>query len=75
MPGDGDPPPSKNRKKQDQKKTEKPKALDLFTGTGSVANRLRDLGYEVTTLDVNPRVHADITENILHWNYCKYPTK
>ena len=28
------------------------RALDLFTGTGSVAKQLREMGYEVLTLDV-----------------------
>ena len=50
-----------------------PRALDLFTGTGSVAKRLKDLGYEVTTLDIDPKVNAHITQDVMQWNYRKYP--
>jgi hypothetical protein len=53
----------------------KPRALDLFSGTGSVASRLRDLGYEVITLDKNPRAGAQIQQDILHWRYRKFPKK
>ena len=34
--------------------------LDLFSGTGSVAKVYRDHGYEVITLDSDPRFKADI---------------
>jgi hypothetical protein len=40
-----------------------------------VGNRLKDLGYEVTTLDIDPKVHAHLTRDILRWNYRKYPKK
>ena len=46
-----------------------PKALDLFTGTGSVANRLRELGYHVTTLDIRPWCDPNICVDILTWRY------
>ena len=48
----------------------KPKrALELFCGTGSVAKRLRELGYEVVTLDINPRFRPTISVDILRWGY------
>jgi hypothetical protein len=44
--------------------------LDLFTGTGSIANHARELGYEVTTLDLSG---ADINIDVLEWDYTQYP--
>ena len=46
------------------------KLLDLFSGTGSVAKVARELGYEVTTLDLSG---ADINTDILIWDYTQYP--
>jgi len=43
--------------------------LDLFSGTGLVAAVYLEAGYQVTTLDSDPRWNADIQENILTWNY------
>ena len=45
------------------------KLLDLFTGTGSVAKAARTLGYEVTTLDCDPRTNPDICADILTFDY------
>lgn len=45
------------------------KLLDLFTGTGSVAKVARDLGYEVTTLDIDARAKPDICADILTFDY------
>ena len=47
--------------------------LDLFSGTGSVAKVYRDHGYEVITLDSDPRFKADIQTNILEWDPRDYP--
>ena len=49
--------------------TSKPRALDLFSGTGSVGARLRELGYEVTSLDADRRRKPDILVDILSWDY------
>ena len=46
------------------------KCLDLFSGTHSVANVLKQRGHEVITLDLKD---ADINKNILEWNYKEYP--
>ena len=45
------------------------KLLDLFTGTGSVARVARQVGYEVTTLDIDPRAKPDICADILTFDY------
>ena len=45
----------------------KKRALDLFSGSGSVAHALRNQGYEVFTLDNNPRCNANWQVDILEW--------
>ena len=45
--------------------------MDLFTGTGSVAKQLREMGYEVITLDVNQNKNPDICIDVLQWDYKK----
>ena len=47
------------------------KALDLFSGSGSVGQRLREWGYDVTTVDINPSAGATYTADILQWRYAK----
>jgi|TARA_R110001592_G_scaffold66077_7_gene202771 hypothetical protein len=45
------------------------KLLDLFTGTGSVANVAESLGYEVTTLDINEMCNPTVCANVLDFDY------
>ena len=45
------------------------KALDLFSGTGSVSNQLSKWGFQVTSLDNNPGCKADLCLDILAWDY------
>ena len=49
----------------------KKRMLDLFTGTGSVGKVYRRLGYDVTTLDIDPKWQPDICADILSWDYRK----
>ena len=51
------------------------RALDLFSGTGAVARTLESLGWEVVTLDWNPKAQAQVVEDILRWDYTQYPPK
>ena len=51
----------------------KRKALDLFSGTGSVSNRLRELGFEVVSLDFLPKHQPEIVSDLLEWDYTRYP--
>ena len=44
--------------------------LELFSGTGSVGNVAKGLGYEVTSLDLKA---ASINIDILEWDYTCYP--
>ena len=51
----------------------KGKALDLFSTTGSVARRLTELGYEVVSLDIDPRRSPTLVMDLFDWNYTVYP--
>ena len=51
----------------------KGRALDLFSGTGSVAQRLQGLGYQVVTLDLDYRTKPKISQDLLQWDYTIYP--
>jgi len=53
----------------------KRRALDLFSGTGSVRKVLEAEGWEVVSLDVNPRWGANIIEDVLTWDYRRLPPK
>ena len=54
---------------------QKPHALDLFCGTGSVGRRLKKLGFQVTSLDIDPRTKPTIVTDIMTWDYGnQYPT-
>jgi hypothetical protein len=49
-----------------------PRLLELFSGTGSMGRAYAALGWDVTSLDLNPYVAADITCNLMHWDYSAY---
>jgi C-5 cytosine-specific DNA methylase len=46
------------------------KVLDLFSGVGGERRRslIESLGFELTTLDINPKFNCNITKNILDIN-------
>ena len=43
------------------------RVLELFSGSGSVGKISKEKGYEVISLDIDPR--ADINMDIMDWNY------
>ncbi len=45
------------------------KLLELFSGTGSVGRVFEERGWQVTSLDINPKSKATITSDIRTWNY------
>jgi hypothetical protein len=49
-----------------------PKLLELFSGTGSVGDVAKALGWEVTSLDINKKAEADIKADIQKWDYEKH---
>jgi hypothetical protein len=46
------------------------RVLELFSGTGSVGNKCKELEWEVISLDLK---NADINTDILKWDYKNYP--
>lgn len=48
---------------------ERPRALELFCGTKSVAKVLEKWGFEVVTFDCDPKRNPTICENILTWQF------
>ena len=47
--------------------------LELFSGTGSVGKVFKEQGWEVVSLDWDPKAGADIVEDIREWKYKSYP--
>lgn len=43
--------------------------LDLYSGTGSVAKVAREMGWEVTTLDISPKYGPDYCVDVLTFDY------
>ena len=50
----------------------KPMALDLFSGKGSVRRALEEMGYEVVSVDINPKFAPTHACDIMQWHYHKY---
>ena len=51
-------------------------ALDLFSGTGSVGKALSELGFYVTSVDIDPMCQGggvQITCDVRDWDYTQYP--
>ncbi len=49
-----------------------PKLLELFKGTGSVGKQAKKMGFQVTSLDLDPIYTPDIETDILEWDYKKW---
>ena len=49
------------------------RALDLFSGTGSVSAAWRRAGHECDSLDLDPRFAPTFCANVLTWDYEALP--
>jgi hypothetical protein len=49
------------------------KMLDLFCGSHSVGDCFRQKGYEVVSLDIDPRCHPTFPCDIFLWDYEQFP--
>jgi hypothetical protein len=50
----------------------KPKMLDLFCGTKSVSKVYEKMGFDVVTVDSDPRWKADYQVDVLDWDFRKH---
>ena len=51
------------------RENKKKRALDLFSGTQSVANAMRDLGFEVIMVDKDGSTQLHICRDVLGWDF------
>ncbi len=53
---------------------QQPRLLDLLSGTWSVGNVFAYEGYEVVSVDINPRFHPTVVTDIMEWDHrAAYP--
>ena len=51
---------------------QRPRCLELFSGTGSICRAFERLGWEVVSVDLDPRFGPDVCADILSWDYSVY---
>lgn len=47
----------------------RPFLVELFSGTGSVGAEARKRGWEVLSVDADPKTEADVVVDVLRWDY------
>jgi hypothetical protein len=50
-----------------------PRLLDLFSGTGSVGRAFEECGWEVVSVDLEPKFAPTHVADVLKWDYKQYP--
>ena len=48
--------------------------LELFSGTGSIGRSFEEKGWEVTSLDIDPKSGACIIADFMTWDWSDYPS-
>lgn len=51
-----------------------PLVLEIFAGTGSVGKVAKRMGFNVISIDIDPKFKPDVVANILELNYKEFPT-
>jgi len=51
-----------------------PRLLELFSGTGSIGKAFAEAGWEVVSLDMDPKSNATITVDFMEWGWCEFGT-
>ena len=49
------------------------RALDLYSGTGSITKAFREAGHECHSLDLDARFHPTFCANVLTWDFSALP--
>ena len=50
-----------------------PRLLELFSGTGSIGRAFEELGWEVFSLDLDPKSNATITMDFMEFDWTVFP--